>query len=101
MKTCRIITILTPMLLAYFCGYTQMADNSKANEKSNLQIKVNSQHSAKKATLYSTVLPGLGQAYNHKYWKIPIVYAGFGAMTYFFISNSKSYQDYKIGRAHV
>ncbi len=52
-------------------------------------------HSAKKATLYSTMLPGLGQAYNKKFWKIPIVYAGFGAMTYFFTINNSRYNKYK------
>lgn len=51
-------------------------------------------HSARKATLYSMVLPGLGQAYNHKYWKIPVIYAGFGTLAYFISFNNKKYKDY-------
>lgn len=44
-------------------------------------------HSAHKATLYSLMLPGLGQAYNKKYWKIPVIYVGFGALAYNFQIN--------------
>jgi hypothetical protein len=52
-------------------------------------------HSPKKAAVFSAVLPGLGQAYNHKYWKIPIVYVGFGAFGYFIHQNYTEYQKFK------
>ncbi len=52
-------------------------------------------HSPKKATIFSAVIPGLGQAYNQKYWKIPIIYTGIGACTYFFISNNSEYKVLK------
>jgi hypothetical protein len=52
-------------------------------------------HDAKKATIYSAILPGLGQAYNRKYWKIPIIYAGFGALAYFITTNTRNYHDFR------
>ena len=48
-----------------------------------------------KAAFYSAVLPGLGQAYNKKYWKIPIVYAALGTSVYFFVTNNKEYNRYR------
>ncbi|MFD2550472.1 DUF5683 domain-containing protein [Bizionia sediminis] len=48
-----------------------------------------------RAAFYSAVLPGLGQAYNKKYWKIPIVYAGLGISVYFYIDNNKEYKRYR------
>lgn len=48
-----------------------------------------------RAAFYSAVLPGLGQAYNGKYWKIPIAYAGLGVGIYFYISNDQQYDRYR------
>lgn len=58
-------------------------------------------HSPNKAAIFSAVLPGLGQAYNKKYWKIPIVYAGFGVLAYFAISNRSEYKKYKEAYTYV
>ena len=51
--------------------------------------------SPSKAAFYSAVLPGLGQAYNKKYWKIPLVYAAIGIPIYFYIDNNKEYKRYR------
>lgn len=48
-----------------------------------------------KAAFYSAVLPGLGQAYNKKYWKIPIVYGGLATGIYFYTTNNKEYNRYR------
>jgi len=48
-----------------------------------------------KAAFYSAILPGLGQAYNKKYWKIPIVYAALGTGIYFYTYNNKEYNRYR------
>ena len=52
-------------------------------------------HSPKLAAMLSAGLPGLGQAYNKKYWKIPIIYAGAGALIYAISFNTKRYNIYK------
>ncbi|MCC9167580.1 DUF5683 domain-containing protein [Pontibacter harenae] len=48
-----------------------------------------------KAALYSAVLPGLGQAYNKAYWKIPIIYATGAVLGYFLVDNNNKYQDFR------
>jgi len=48
-----------------------------------------------KAAFYSAILPGLGQAYNKKYWKIPIVYGAIGVSAYLYIDNTKLYNQYR------
>jgi hypothetical protein len=48
-----------------------------------------------KAALLSAILPGAGQFYNHKYWKPPILYVGFGICTYLFITTNQEFQQYK------
>src|SRR5690606_38567115 len=48
-----------------------------------------------KAGLYSAVLPGLGQFYNKKYWKIPIAWGAIGAGVGITIYNDKRYRRYR------
>jgi hypothetical protein len=50
-------------------------------------------HNPRKATLYSTFFPGLGQIYNRKYWKLPLVYAAVGIPAYTFFSNHSLYSQ--------
>lgn len=55
------------------------------------------EHSPHKATVYSALLPGLGQIYNKKYWKLPILYGGIAATLYAIGWNTGQYNDYKDG----
>lgn len=52
-------------------------------------------HQSGKATLYSLLLPGLGQAYNGEFWKIPIYYGVMAGSIHFYLDNSKSYKRYQ------
>ncbi|MFL5763125.1 MAG: DUF5683 domain-containing protein [Bacteroidia bacterium] len=52
-------------------------------------------HSPKKAALFSAVLPGAGQVYNKKWWKVPIIYAGGAGLAYSFQFNQSKYIKYR------
>lgn len=47
-----------------------------------------------KAVLYSAIFPGLGQIYNRKYWKLPLIYGGFVGLYYAISWNGRYYNDY-------
>lgn len=49
-------------------------------------------HSPRTAAIRSAILPGLGQIYNKKYWKLPIVYGALGTTTGIFIYNLSEYK---------
>jgi hypothetical protein len=66
------------------------ADTTVAKKDS---VKPKPEHSPRKATIRSAMVPGWGQAYNKKYWKIPIVYGALGTAAGFFIYNRKEYID--------
>jgi len=50
--------------------------------------------SPKKASIYAALFPGLGQIYNRKYWKLPIVYGGYAGLIYVLGWNNNQYKDY-------
>lgn len=52
-------------------------------------------YSPKVAATRSAIIPGWGQIYNKKYWKVPIIYAGLGVTGYIFFDNIKTYKEYK------
>lgn len=52
-------------------------------------------HSPRKATLLSAFLPGAGQFYNKKYWKIPVVYAAGAAALYGIVFYGKEYNNFR------
>ncbi|MCX6323563.1 MAG: DUF5683 domain-containing protein [Sphingobacteriales bacterium] len=50
-------------------------------------------HSPRKAAIRSAILPGWGQVYNKKYWKVPLVYGALGTTTFLFFRNLTQYND--------
>ncbi|HYQ57870.1 MAG TPA: DUF5683 domain-containing protein [Draconibacterium sp.] len=89
----KILLLILPLFFSLFTLGQTAEQDSVVVAKANVEEKV--EHSPKKATIYSAVLPGLGQAYNKKYWKIPIIYAGFGTIGYFIHWNNDNYKILK------
>lgn len=76
----------------------QVADSTRFFKPDSVQVKKAQKKaiysSARKATIMSAVVPGLGQAYNKKYWKIPVIYAALGGLGYWGINNHQQYKYY-------
>ena len=98
-----IITFFSSNLIA------QVVDNIGIEQNDSLRVvrsledqsnaleleMVEPEHDPNKAALYSAAVPGLGQAYNRKYWKIPIVWGGLAAFGYFINWNNNQYQYFR------
>lgn len=86
------------MRLILFVTFIFVGQVVTAQEKIDT-IQQDTVHSFKRAMIYSTILPGAGQVYNHiampkgkkkAYWKVPLIYAGLGATGYFAYSNNRT-----------
>jgi hypothetical protein len=65
------------------------------SKKDSLKVEALDPLRPAKAGFYSVILPGLGQIYNKKYWKVPLVYGAIGTSMYFYIDNQKQYNIYR------
>ena len=48
-----------------------------------------------RAAFYSAILPAMGQVYNRKYWKVPIVWGALAAPTYYYLNNNSEYKRFR------
>ena len=81
------------------CLYSQK-DTTTVKEKNmlaqaELPQGVYNPLSPSKAAFYSAILPGMGQIYNKKYWKAPIVWGSLAGTTYLYIDNNSIYKRYR------
>src|SRR5574344_1486669 len=88
-------------ILAYSV-FAQQNNTTLQSLPSDSASSVEKKHSAKKAALLSTVIPGSGQIYNSSWWKTPIIYAGFAGIGYglyfyqdYYKSFKTAYNDYR------
>lgn len=91
----RTSILLTLLLSFIWTSNAQVSDSLRVSKKTRSAVGEYNPLAPAKAAFYSAVLPGLGQAYNKKYWKIPLVYAGIGTSMYFHVENRKDYVRFR------
>lgn len=72
----------------------KVKNSTTVNSGQKRKTKVQFMPDPKRALWLSLVLPGAGQIYNRKYWKLPIIYGGFIGCTYALLWNQQMYSDY-------
>lgn len=98
MRLLRVISYI--FLFLYLHSYTQQADSAKVSsadtsKKVNTLVKQEKKMSKPgKAALFSAIVPGMGQVYNNRWWKVPIVYALIGGSAYFAINNHREFKKF-------
>lgn len=100
MKNFLLVSLLI-VALPVACVLAQTPDDSTSDSlivesRDTVLLKTYAtRYDPRKALLYAAVVPGLGQIYNKKYWKLPLVYGGFVAIGYAINWYSDLYKDYK------
>jgi hypothetical protein len=87
----RIIKTLL-LFLFFLSGKALTAQDTLTSIPTDTLQKI---HSPQRATMLSAALPGLGQIYNKRAWKVPVLYAGFGTIVYFINFNNREYNRFK------
>ncbi len=92
-------TIIARLSIFFIIITSNLAVKAQQINISNDSLKVTPpvekvERSPKKASIYAALFPGLGQIYNRKYWKLPIVYGGYAGLIYVLGWNNNNYKDF-------
>ena len=79
----------------YTIAQKRERDTIVINDSIGLKKSIYNPLSPSKAAFFSAVLPGLGQIYNKRYWKVPIVYGAIGTGVFLYIDNTREYNRFR------
>ena len=88
------------VLVIGFMSFASVAQESSKSINKKPAKDSTHKHSPQKAAIFSAIIPGAGQIYNRKYWKVPVIAAGAGALVYSFQFNQKNYSLFKTELIH-
>jgi hypothetical protein len=98
----KVVLVFTVLMLIFSSGLVLSQDTNGRDsvivETAQDTVLIKSyaaRYSPRKALLFAAVLPGLGQIYTKKYWKLPLVYGGFASLGYAINFYQKGYKTYK------
>jgi len=91
----KILLLLTCLSLLSDAEAIQPSDSTPTapTRKANRYDSQSKKHSPRVAAIRSAIVPGWGQIYNKKYWKLPIVYGALGTCAGVFVYNLNNYKD--------
>ncbi|MFN4892172.1 MAG: DUF5683 domain-containing protein [Bacteroidota bacterium] len=91
----NILLLLTFLSLLSTAEAIQPSDSTPTapTRKANRYDSLSKKHSPRVAAIRSAIVPGWGQIYNKKYWKLPIVYGALGTCAGVFVYNLNNYKD--------
>ncbi|WP_343330450.1 DUF5683 domain-containing protein [Polaribacter staleyi] len=93
-----ILVVFLAFFSATFFGQKDSLHIKGVKVKGDLKIEKGGVYDAvapSKAAFYSAIFPGMGQVYNKKYWKAPIVWGAMGTSIYYYLDNNKEYKRYR------
>lgn len=90
-------SIATFLILFFTSSLFSQQDSTQVKLKDEIKIEdgVYKPLAPSKAAFYSAIFPGMGQVYNRKYWKAPIVWAALATPTYFYLNNNNEYKRFR------
>mgnify|MGYP000612376378 CR=1 FL=1 len=90
-------SILVFLILTFSFNLFSQKDSTKVKTKEKLFVQqgIYKPLAPSKAAFYSAIFPGMGQIYNRKYWKAPIVWGALAAPTYFYLVNNTDYNRFR------
>lgn len=94
MRAIKILIISCFSIISILPKFSTAQENDQDGYIQDTSIKIKT-HSPKLAAWMSAAIPGLGQCYNKKYWKLPIIYGGLGVCGYYVYHNTSMYRKYK------